>query len=198
MGIYRTEYDVPKGNLKNSMSASLIQTKDMIIDFEKVKKIYKLSKHLKFSDIQALVRAAEPRSFAIREYIQEEGSLNRTVYFIQKGLIRTFLINDLGNETTTWLRYENQIFVNLDVLLFEQPSRFYVQALEPTTTLTINFDLLQEIISQNPQLEPYRRSLLRDVLRSTVKHTESFMLYSPERTLSQLYKTASQYRESRT
>lgn len=152
----------------------------MAIDLESVKRIYNLSRKLTIKDIQTLLRSAKPRSFAAREYLQEEGSRNRTLYFIQKGLIRNFLINDRGDEVTTWLRWENQMFLNLDVVLFEQPSRFYVQALEPTKTLTISFDLLQQVADQNPKLIETRKYFIRDLMRSTLQHNESFLLYSPE------------------
>lgn len=152
----------------------------MIIDLDKLRKLYHFSRDLTYKDVSALIRAAKSRSFSPREYVQKEGSHDQTVYFIQKGLIRTFFLNERGDEVTTWLRWEDQIYANLDTTLFERPSRFYAQALEPTKTLTIPLDLLQEVIDQNVKLEKNRKYFLRDVLKSTITHTESFLLYSPE------------------
>lgn len=152
----------------------------MDIDFEKIRQRYKISKRLWFKDFQVVLKEAKVRSFEVKEYLQEEGSQNRTIYFIQKGLIRFFILNERGEEITTWLRWENHLFASFDVVLFEQPSRFYIQALEPTSVLTIDFDRAQELLRQNPYLEEYRRTALRDILKSTLKHTESFLLFSPE------------------
>ncbi|MCI4667058.1 MAG: Crp/Fnr family transcriptional regulator [Bacteroidia bacterium] len=152
----------------------------MLIDFEKLKKLYKLSRNLSFQDITTLLKAAKPVSFDQGEYIFKEGSQDRTVYFIQKGLIRTFLAKQQGEDITTWLRWEDQVFANIDELLFEHPSRFYAQAVEPTQTLSISFDVAQEIAAQNPKLEENRKYMLREIMKTNFKHSESFMLYSAE------------------
>ncbi len=152
----------------------------MPIDFEKIRQIYQFSRKLTWQDVQVLISESKSRSFAPREFLQEAGSRDRTVFFILKGMIRTFHLNERGDEITTWLRWENQLFVNLDTTLFERPSRFYAQAIEPTQALTISFDLLQDLIDQNPKLEKNRKFFLRDAVRTLVRHNESFLLFSPE------------------
>ena len=152
----------------------------MLLDFNRLKKLYGLSKNLSLQDIQILLKEAKIQSFDPGEFIYKEGSYDRTVYFIQQGLIRNYLANDKGEDITTWLRWEDQIFVNIDALLFEQPSRYFAQAVEPTQTLCLNFDVAQEIAQKNPKLEENRKYILREIIKSTLRHAESFMLYSPE------------------
>ncbi len=152
----------------------------MVIDIDKLRKLYKFSRNLTFQDAQVLIRAAKSRSFDAREYIQQEGSQDKTVFFIQQGMVRAFFLNERGDEITTWLRWENQIYINIDAALFERPSRFYAQTMEPTKVLTIDYDLLQDLIDQNPKLERNRKYFLRDILRTTISRNESFLLYSPE------------------
>lgn len=151
-----------------------------MIDFAKLKKLYKFSLDLSIKDIQILLKASKLESFKAQSYLMEEGSRNRKVYFINKGLVRFYIVNEKGDEITTLIRWENQTFLNPDVIFFDRPSRFYIQALEDTKAFTLDYDQLQAIIDQNPKLEKNRKHILLNVLKETLTQRESFVLYSPE------------------
>ncbi len=151
-----------------------------MIDFEKIKAIYKLGKELSLQDIQLLIAAATPKSFAPTAYLIEEGATKREIHFIVKGLVRVFIVNDKGEEITSRVVTENHPATSSDIILFNRPSRFYIQAIEPTKTLTIDFDELQLIIEKHPKLMRLRRNILFDLLRESTTHIESFILLSPE------------------
>ncbi len=151
-----------------------------MIDFARLKKLYKFSLDLSLNDIQSLLKASKIETFKAQSYLMEQGSLNRKVYFITKGLVRFFIVNDKGDEITTLIRWENQTFLNPDVIFFEKPSRFYIQALEDTKAFTLDYDQLQAIIEQNPKLEKNRKHILLNVIKETLTQRESFVLYSPE------------------
>ncbi len=151
-----------------------------MIDFDKIKALYKFGRNISWEDIQQLVKSATSKSYAPSEYLIQEGALKKEIFFIRKGLVRIFAINDKGDEITTGLRWENQPLASPDVILFGQPSRFYFQALEPTETLSMDYDLLQTIIARNPKLEHNRKQILLTMLREAMGRVESFVLYSPE------------------
>ncbi|MEM7373745.1 MAG: Crp/Fnr family transcriptional regulator [Bacteroidota bacterium] len=151
-----------------------------MIDFARIKQLYQLSVNLSLKDIQVLIQSAKSQRFEAGAFLMQEGSQNHTVYFIRKGLIRTFIVNEKGDEITTSLRWENQMYANSDVILFGQASRYDVQALEATDTLSLDYDTLQSIVERHPKLEKNRKFILQDILKQTIKHSESFILYSPE------------------
>lgn len=151
-----------------------------MLDFEKIKTIYKIGKDLEWKDLQSLIQATTSRSYAINDYLIKEGTVKREVFFIKKGLIRVFAINDKGDEITIRISTENQPIASPDIILFDQPSRFYFQALEPTETLSIDYDLMQKVISKTPALEQNRKNILLNILKESQARVESFVLYSPE------------------
>ncbi|MEL6851261.1 MAG: Crp/Fnr family transcriptional regulator [Bacteroidota bacterium] len=153
---------------------------DLLTTFQQLKKLYQLSVDLTFKDMQVLIGAAGMRAFAPQEYLMEEGSQSRMVYLIREGLIRTFFVNDKGDEITNSLRWQNQVYTNTDLVLFDRPSRFYVQALEPTKTFTMDYDKLQLIIDRNPKFEKNRKHILLDILKQSLEQSESFILLTPE------------------
>ncbi|MEM6802885.1 MAG: Crp/Fnr family transcriptional regulator, partial [Bacteroidota bacterium] len=151
-----------------------------LIDIDKLRAIYKFSKNLSLSDVQALLKAAKSRSFAPQEYLIEAGSKSRNAYLIRRGLVRTFMITEKGEEITTMLRWENQITTNIDSIFFNQASRFYFQALEQTEVLYMDYDLIQTIIAKNPKLEANRKHFLLNLLKEAISRMDSFVLLNPE------------------
>lgn len=151
-----------------------------MIDFEKVKAIYKFGRNVSLSDIQTLLSSGKKKSFAPSEYLIKEGTITKDVFFIRKGLVRSFIIDEKGDEITTALIVENHIVSSVDVILFNQPARYYFQAIEPTDTYHMDYDSVELLMSKNPKLEANRKYLLQNFLKDAFRRIESFVLLSPE------------------
>ena len=158
-----------------------------MVNFEKLKTFYKLGRNFTFADIQVIFQSANSKSYRAKEYLIKEGGLKRDVFFIRKGLVRAFKVNHKGEEITTLIRYENQIVGSIDIILFNQPSQFYFETLEPTDVYRIDHDVLQEIISQNPKLEANRKFIFQNILKEASQRIHSFVLLSPEERLSLIH-----------
>ncbi len=151
-----------------------------MIDFEKLKTIYQIGKDLEAQDIYSLIKSAKNKTYAPSEYLIEEGTKRRDIFYLKKGLIRSFIVNEKGDEITMGLKWENHVVASPDIILHGQASRFYFQALEHTDVLLMDYDLLQNIISKNPKLEKSRKYIFQRMLKEAQERIESFVLYSPE------------------
>lgn len=151
-----------------------------MIDFDKLKMMYNFGRGLSFSDAQVLFNSAKTKQLKPNEYLLKEGAIKKEIYFIRKGLIRTFSINEKGEEITIGLFSENQPYASIDIIMINQPSRHYAQALEPTEILYMDYDLLQNIISKNPKLAYSRKFIWQKIIQRAQDRIESFVLYSPE------------------
>ena len=151
-----------------------------MIDFEKIKMVYRLGRNLKLSDVQVLFQTAKKKSFAPGEHLIKEGSLKKELFYIRKGLIRVYKIKENGDEITTALRWESKIIASPDIILFDQASQFYYQALEVTDVFSMDYDVLQTLISGNPKLEANRKYVLQNILKEVINRMDSFVLCSPE------------------
>ena len=151
-----------------------------MIDFPKIRKLYQLTSHIGLSDAMTLVTSAKTRSFEPGEYILKEGSWAKEIYFIRKGIARSFAINPRGDEITTRLCWENHLVVNADAVLFERPSQCYWQAIEPTQMFYLSYEVAQNLISNNPRLEENRKYLLRTLLKEAYVRINTFVRLSPE------------------
>jgi len=152
----------------------------LMIDFEKIKSYYQLGDNLSLTDAQEIIDIAQAQSFNAGEHLIKKGTTKRELFFILKGLIRSFIINDKGDEITNSISWENHFASNADAILFNQPSCFYYEALEPTDVLSMDYDLLESIVSNNPKLLANRKHIVQNMLKGTLKKIDTFILLSPE------------------
>lgn len=151
-----------------------------MIDIEQLKRMYNLGSNLTLSDLQTVLQSSKVKSFNPREFLVIEGQKRKEVFWIRKGLVRGFRVNDKGEETTTMLRWENQPVVSPNLVLFNQPAKQYFEAIEPTEVFSFDYDRLQKMIANNPKLEANRRLVLQTILREALQRIDSFVLQSPE------------------
>jgi len=160
-----------------------------MIDFERVKKMYKFGIDFTLSDIQVLLKNSKSQSFQTGDYLIKEGQLRRDVFWLRKGIVRGFRITDQGEEITTMLRWENQVVASPNLVLFDQPAAQFFQAIEPTDVFQIDYEKVQKIIEQNPRLEANRKYLLQNTLKEALERIDSFVLRTPEERYLDLIKS---------
>ncbi len=150
-----------------------------------------------------------------RTKIVVPGEICHNSFFIEKGLVRSYTINN-GEESTSWLLHEFQCMTSIISFNMQIPSMETVETLEPTTLATISYDDLTRLgmnhakfsyclykiyammnvlrESQNQLLKlldvnsRFRRLLLKDaqmVNRSPLRILASFLNMKPE-TLSRI------------
>ena len=84
-----------------------------------------MGKGLRLQDIQHLFNLSTPKKFEPTEILITEGSQRREIFFIKKGLIRSFTINDKGEEITMGLFWENRFVASAEIILNNEPSRYF-------------------------------------------------------------------------
>jgi CRP-like cAMP-binding protein len=153
---------------------------------DKIHFYLKVFPHLSFDDLQQIFGIATLRTLQAGELYIREGDLTTTIAYIQEGLIRSYHINEKGEELTLLLRWEDQFIASHDNIFFQQPSRFVYQALEQTTLLEANYDRIESIMKNNPGYEASRHYFVLNMLAASILRVESFVLLSPEQRYLQL------------
>ncbi len=152
-----------------------------MIDIEKLNHTFPFLKELSAADIFDFLKNVQVQQLKPGDIFLETGSQKNNLYFITRGLIRSYYINEKGEEITNRLRYENQLIASYEILFFNQASRFNFQALEHTELLVINFIELRNIIEQNSKLDTGRRFFMMNILSETLAALDDFILLSPEK-----------------
>lgn len=109
------------------------------------------------SDIDTLESCLHISTIKKKEHVLKEGQFCNTMYFITKGCMRQYIINDKGTEQTLQFGIENWWIT--DYLSYHNhiPSHFYIQAIENSEVIAIEKPVLESLLIQIPKLERYFR-----------------------------------------
>ena len=151
-----------------------------MIDFEKLRQLYKFGKNLSRHDARELFDSAQSKTFQKKQIIMSQGSMKNEVFLVKKGLVRQYCITEQGEDITFRLIPENFVFANLNLLLFDQPSEYFYEALETTNTYSLNYHSLQKILKRNIKLQANRVFFWQKMMKQMHRRIESFVLLTPE------------------
>lgn len=94
---------------------------------------------------------------AKKQNLLSEGKICKSNYFVGQGCLRLFFINDKGVEQTIQFALENWWLADYTSFSSQTPSDFYIQAIEKSEILALDFVGQEELLHQFPQMERYFR-----------------------------------------
>ncbi len=121
-------------------------------------------------------------TFAVREYpkghiLFNEGDTSRNLYFVLKGVCRTYHDHE-RKEITTWIYPEGYFVTAWSSFIFECPSSESVQVLEDTTMAYITKDSLNHLYDQDRLIERFGRHLAEEQLALLDDYSRGYDLMS--------------------
>ena len=110
-------------------------------------------------DFNKLIPYIEVRHFAKREQIVPFGQMDNYVNLVVKGLIRKYI--QVGKfEKTLQLATEGQLIQSELSFHTRAPSSIIIEALEPSSVVSMNYDNVQHILETIPEAEQLARQLM--------------------------------------
>ena len=136
-----------------------------------------------------LLRNLSSKTFENGEIIINEGDKINNVFYIRKGLVRSYLINEKGKEITFQLFAERQIFGNVHTILFNEPSKFTYETLENTKVYFTDLKTFEDLSTSNSGfLKIDNRIFGRQIFKQAFQRIDSFVFLSPEKRYQQYLK----------
>lgn len=86
-----------------------------------------------------------------------EGNICHANYFVVKGCLRLFFINEKGVEQTVQFALENWWLADYTSFSSQKPSDYYIQAIEKSEVLAIDFLSQEKMLKEFPQMDRYFR-----------------------------------------
>ena len=124
-----------------------------------------LKQHIqKFTEITD-EQFAEVRSYftlkriAKKENLLVEGQTCKAHYFVLKGILRKFFVNNKGVEHTTEFAIENWWMTDHFSIIQQSPSHFFIQAVEKAELLSISGESYDKLLRTHPVMETYFRHI---------------------------------------
>ncbi|MDW3651864.1 MAG: Crp/Fnr family transcriptional regulator [Bacteroidia bacterium] len=111
---------------------------------------------------------------------REIGQEDYRLAYVLKGMLRTYQLNDKGEEITTFLTFEHDHSMSLRTILNGEGSRYMVQSVEETMLLCIDYRDLMEVSKKNPGFQSAYRFFAERVILELLGRIDNFVRKSPE------------------
>lgn len=115
-----------------------------------------------------------------KEFFLEAGKIQKSIGFITQGLIRSFYIDNDGNEITVGFYSEGEYATHYSSFITQQPSKYSIQCLEPTTLVCLSLENMNSIYQEAPNFERYGRLIAGAILIKQQIRIESFIFQTAE------------------
>lgn len=115
-----------------------------------------------------------------KAHFVEADKIQKEIGFITSGLIRSFFVDQAGDEITVGFYAEGDYATHYPAFITRQPSRYSIQCLEPSTIACLSFDDMQLIYQQSPKFERYGRLVAEAILKQQQARIESFIFQTAE------------------
>jgi len=109
------------------------------------------------NEFEQLLGYVKPVNARKKQNLHEAGKVCKSNFFVRKGCLRLFFINDKGVEQTIQFALENWWLSDYTSFSSQQTSLFYIQAVEKSEVVAIDFPTQEKMLQQFPQMERYFR-----------------------------------------
>ena len=103
-----------------------------------------------------------PKKVKKKAYLLQEGDISRHQYFVNKGCLRTYTIDEKGLEHVIQFAIEDWWTGDMYSFLTQTPARFTIDALEDSELLCLEKNALEELYIKIPKFERFFRHLLQN------------------------------------
>ena len=142
-------------------------------------------------ELDILESVLVPMKFAKGEKILGEGDVCHYIYWVVKGLVRQYYFKN-GKELTEYMASENTIFMSIESLFREKPSRQVVQAIEPTVIYALPKKELEAVAIRCVNIQMLYRKILEESLIISQQRADMLRFESAQDRYQKLMKQSPQ------
>lgn len=115
-----------------------------------------------------------------KEFLLKDGQVCRNLYFVEKGCLRMFFINKKASEQIVQFALENWWMSDYFSFMNNNPSDYYIQAIEKSEICAIDIQLFEELLLELPKLERYFRIIMQKGVAATQRRSKLMYEMSKE------------------
>ncbi|WP_316794960.1 Crp/Fnr family transcriptional regulator [Pedobacter agri] len=127
-----------------------------------------------------------PKKLRKKQYLLQEGDVCRDIVFVAKGLLRTYNIDEKGNEHMSLFGWKGWWLSDFNSFLSGEPAIFNIDAIENSELLTLSRNHYEELTLAVPIMDRYFRILYQNSLVTKERRLMSTITHSAEERYLQL------------
>lgn len=103
-----------------------------------------------------------PKKIRKKQYLLQEGNICRHLAFVEKGLLRSYNVDEKGIEHMIHFAWEGWWMADMLSFLSIEPSTYHIDAIEDAELLLISRNDFEEMLLKVPVMERYFRILFQN------------------------------------
>jgi len=107
-----------------------------------------------------------PKKYRRKQYMLQQGDVCRYIAFVEKGMLRSYQVDDKGTEHIIQFAPEGWWISDNYSFLTGSPSSYDIDVLEEAEVLLITQPSMEEMLQKIPVMERYMRMLMQNSLIS--------------------------------
>lgn len=127
-------------------------------------------------EMSTILSHFKPMKLKKNELILMQGQSSQRTFFVVKGCLRIFFINEEGQDSTRYFAFENQFATALVSFITSEPSEEFIQAVEDSEVYYITHQNFYSLLDLIPQWEKFYRIYLETAYVTNTKRLMSFLV----------------------
>lgn len=116
-------------------------------------------------EISELLEGCRIRKFEKDEFLVRENDICTYTFFVEKGLLRQFSIDEKGKEHILTFAPENWFVLDRESVFFNQPAAYFIQALEDSEVVMIDEGFIERLSEKMTSFVTFNTRLLHNHIR---------------------------------
>ncbi|MDQ7917866.1 Crp/Fnr family transcriptional regulator [Mesonia sp. MT50] len=117
------------------------------------------------NDVLSLAENCMVKKIKKEEFLLRENEHCKYTFFVENGLLRQYSIDDKGKEHTISFAPQNWFVTDRESVYFDQPSAYYIQALENSKIAMIDEGFIHKLSEKIPSFTDFNNKLLHNHIR---------------------------------
>ncbi|MBC7689909.1 MAG: Crp/Fnr family transcriptional regulator [Aquabacterium sp.] len=130
-----------------------------------------------------------PKKLRRKQYILQEGDVCKYSIFVEKGILRSYTINEKGNEQIIQFALEGWWISDMYSFITGEPSRYNIDALEDAELVLMSNAGMDEVRKRIPKFLEFSFVQLRSAYIAFEKRLSAMVNLTTEERYTQLMKT---------
>lgn len=123
-----------------------------------------INKHISLTKEEEIILLSmvSYRKYLKGQYVVQQGDICKFESFVVKGCLKTFFVDNDGNEHVIMFSIENWWTADLSSFFTQTPADNNVLCIENTEVIQISYDIIEELYKLIPKLERFFRILFQN------------------------------------
>jgi CRP-like cAMP-binding protein len=121
-----------------------------------------------------------PKKIRKRQYVLNAGDVCQYITFVEKGLLRSFTVDDDGNEHVVQFAIEGWWISDMASFVSGENALYNIEALEDSELLHLRKQSMEELLDKVPAMERYFRILMQNNIVALQRRVIAYMSLSAE------------------